>query len=87
MTFTYEKVVNIYFVYKVNLWSYTKSANFTLENSLFGAAKVTKNADTDKYSYSGYGIWLYTGKNILLSVDSGIGKGPEDSSDDTMLTA
>ena len=28
----------------------------TLENCLFGAVKVTKNADIVKYEYSGYGI-------------------------------
>ena len=28
----------------------------TLGNSLFGAAKLLKNADIDKYKYSGYGI-------------------------------
>ena len=28
----------------------------TLENCLFGAVKLTKNADIDKYGYSGYGI-------------------------------
>ena len=28
----------------------------TLENSLFSAVKLAKNADIDKYKYSGYGI-------------------------------
>ena len=28
----------------------------TLENCLFGAVKLTTNADVDKYVYSGYGI-------------------------------
>ena len=27
----------------------------TLENCLFGAVSLTKNADVDKYKYSGYG--------------------------------
>ena len=27
-----------------------------MENCLFGAVKLTKNADIDKYKYSGYGI-------------------------------
>ena len=27
----------------------------TLENCLFGSVKLTKNSDTDKYGYSGYG--------------------------------
>ena len=30
----------------------------TLANALFGAVKSTKNADIDKYKYSGYGIGL-----------------------------
>ena len=29
--------------------------DFTLENSLFGVVKITKNVDTSKYNYSGYG--------------------------------
>ena len=28
----------------------------TLENCLFGSVKLTKNADINKYGYSGYGI-------------------------------
>ena len=32
------------------------SPDFTLENNLFGAVKITKNIDTNKYNYSGYGI-------------------------------
>ena len=32
-----------------------KDADSTLGNSLFGAVKLTKNADSNKYSYSGYG--------------------------------
>ena len=28
----------------------------TLENCLFGAVSLTKNADIDQYKYSGYGI-------------------------------
>ena len=50
-----EVVVNIYIVYEIS-----KSINIsdypTLENCLFGAVSLTKNADIDKYKYSGYGI-------------------------------
>ena len=38
----------------MNLGAYTRGANFTLGNSLFGAVKLTKNADFDKHKYSGY---------------------------------
>ena len=55
VTFNHGKVVNIYIVYEIS-----KSINIsdypTLENWLFGAVSLTKNADIDKYKYSGYGI-------------------------------
>ena len=44
-------MVNIYILYE--LYSNTTS---TLVNCLFGAVSLTKNADIDKYKYSGYGI-------------------------------
>ena len=47
-------MVNIYVVYK--FVSKTNNLNVTLENCLFGAVKLTKNADIDKCKYSGYGI-------------------------------
>ena len=50
-----EKIVKIYIVYEIS-----KSINIsnypTLENCLFGAVSLTKNADIDRYKYSGYGI-------------------------------
>ena len=36
--------------------SINTSYYLTLENCLFGAVSLTKNADIDKYGYSGYGI-------------------------------
>ena len=32
------------------------ATTLTLKNCLFGVVTVTKNADIDKYEYSGYGI-------------------------------
>ena len=37
-------------------WPYYGDNKFTLKNSLFGTAKVTKNASLDKYCNSGYDI-------------------------------
>ena len=55
VTFNQKKVVNIYIVYeiskRINISNY-----LTLENCLFGAVTLTKNADIDRYKYSGYGI-------------------------------
>ena len=57
VAFTYKKVVNIYIIYEMNLWSYTQDADFALENYLLGAVKSSKNTtDFDKYKNSGYGI-------------------------------
>ena len=57
VTFNHRKVVNIYIVYEIN-----KSINIrdypTLENCLFGVVILTKNADINKYKYSGYKIWF-----------------------------
>ena len=33
----------------------------TVQNALFGAMQITKNADTDKYKYKGYGICFNEG--------------------------
>ena len=44
-----KNVVNIYIVYKLE--------SFTIQNALFGAMQITKNAtDSDKNNYKGYGI-------------------------------
>ena len=39
-----------------NLSPYIKGAEFMYENSFFGAVKLTKVVDPDKYFYSRYGI-------------------------------
>ena len=49
----------------------------TLQNWLFGAISLTKNADIDKYKYSGYGIGfdrhgsfssprIWLGRNVII---------------------
>ena len=46
--------MNIYIVY--DLKSNLKSFDPTLKNCLFGAIKLTKNTDINKYEYAEYGI-------------------------------
>ena len=55
LTCTYGKVVNIYIVYERSASS-SHNNDPTLKKCLFGAVTLTKNADIDKYGYSGYGI-------------------------------
>ena len=56
ITYNHGKSVNIYIVYEINKTGNTTSSDPALENRLFGAVTLTKNADINKYKYSGYGI-------------------------------
>ena len=50
-------MVNIYIVYKLDSLASTRDKSFTIQNALFGAMQITKNAtDNDKNNYKGYGI-------------------------------
>ena len=69
----------------------------TLVNALFGAAKVTKNADIDKYKYCGYRIGFDgheffshpsggTGKNVIIfGVDMSSSKKIENKGRDILI--
>ena len=49
-------VINIYIVYKLDPIASSRDTTFTIQNALFGAIQIAKNADTTKYDYKGYGI-------------------------------
>ena len=55
VTFIHGKAVNIYIVYEISR-GINISDYLTLENCLFRAVTLNKNADTDKYKYFGCGI-------------------------------
>ena len=55
ISYTHKKTVNIYIFYHL-AGSSSHSDDPSLKNCLFGAAALSKNADIDKYGYSGYGI-------------------------------
>ena len=66
---THKKMVNI-FVYELAASS-SHDSDPTIKNCLFGAVTLTKNADIEKYKYSGYGIsFSFTsggfGQNVLI---------------------
>ena len=76
VTYSHKKVANLYVVYEIT--NFHGIDNYpTLANALFGAGKLTKNADIDKYKYSGYGIGFdrhefyshpfgKTGRNVII---------------------
>ena len=51
--YKHKNVVNIYIVYELEA---STSTIMILKKFLFGAVTLTKNTDTDKYGYPGYGI-------------------------------
>ena len=51
-----NNVINIYCVYKLDTIDFSRNNEFTIQNALFGAIEITKNANTSKYKYKGYGI-------------------------------
>ena len=51
ITLNYGKIGNIYIVYEIDDYHPTTSY-LLLENSLFGAIKLTKHVDVDLYKYS-----------------------------------
>ena len=50
------------------------TTKFKSENSLFGAVKLTKNADPDRCRYSGYGIGFDTRGSFSFSDSTGFGR-------------
>ena len=51
-----HRVIEKLYIYAVYEITNFHDIDPTLTNALFGAVKLAKNADIDKYKYSGYGI-------------------------------
>ena len=97
VTFTPNNVFILFLVYELYRWPKDISADFTLKDCLFGAVKITKNADPDKYSYSGYGIGcdsfsLFSISNfdrdnnvIIFGVDMGLSAHIDDKNKDILI--
>ena len=51
-----KNVINIYCVYKLDPIASSRDTTVTIQNALFGAMQITKNADNSKNNYKGYGI-------------------------------
>ena len=72
ITYNYGKLVNIYIVCEI-VNAYSNEKYPTLENALFGAVKLTKNTDINKYRYSGCGFGL-DGRGFFWHLDGGTRK-------------
>ena len=81
-TYTSPNITNFLIAYELDTWSRDLHCDFTLKSCLLGGIKLSKNADADKYVYSGYGIEFDSrslfsltnfalGKNVIIfGVDS-----------------
>ena len=69
-------VVNIYIVYKLDTKNNTKNTDYTIQNALFSAVKITKNDAISKNNYEGYGICFDEGgtfsKGNIINGKNGI---------------
>ena len=58
VTVTPRYVVNLFTVYELDTLPKHLNLDFTPKECFFGAVKLTKNADLDKYRYSPCGIFF-----------------------------
>ena len=53
-----NNVINIYCVYEIQSIASSRDTSFTIQNALFGAMQITKDAtDNSKNNYKGYGMF------------------------------
>ena len=71
VTYNHGPIVNIYIVY--SLTPSVNTSGITLDNCLFGAVKLTKNNDTDKYKHSGYGF-RFDSRGTFSNPSGGFGR-------------
>ena len=72
MPVTPNSIVNLFIVYELD-GTRDLDIYLTLKNCLFGAVKLTKNADPDKYKYSSYSIGFDSRGEFSLP-DNSLGK-------------
>ena len=69
--------ISIYIVYELDSIINTRNTDYTIQNDLFGAIKITKNTDSSKNKYEGYDIHfdegglfsegnINNGRNVLI---------------------
>ena len=65
-------VINIYCVYKLDPIASSRDTSFTIQDALFGAMQITKNAtDNSKNNYKGYGICFDEGSQFGYTMTEG----------------
>ena len=55
----FTKIVNVYIVYDLDVWSRKPANNSKFKNCLFGATYIVQSSDKETYVYSEYGVTFY----------------------------
>ena len=67
-----DDVINIYCVYRLDPIASSRDTSFTIQDALFGAMQITKNAtDNSKNNYKGYGICFDEGSQFGHTMSEG----------------
>ena len=66
-----DNVINIFCVYQIEPIDSIRDTTFTIQNALFEAMQITKNADTSKCDYKGYGICFDEGGQFGHKITEG----------------
>ena len=65
-----KKAINLYISYILGPQLRNLNTDFTLGNCLFGSVELTRNADLDKYKYTGYSIGLVARSEFYLQMEA-----------------
>ena len=67
-----NNVINIYCVYEIQPIASSRDTSFTIQNALFGAMQITKNAtNNSKNNYKGYGMCFDEGSDFDHTITEG----------------
>ena len=66
-----NNVINVCVVYKLDPISSTRNTDYTIQNALFDAMKITKNTDSSKNKYTRYGSCFDEGGELEHTVRQG----------------
>ena len=66
-----KNAINIYCVYKLDPTNSSRDTTFIIQNALFGAMQITKNSDTSKYDFKGYGTCFDEGGTFGYTITEG----------------
>ena len=66
-----NNLINICVVYELDPISSTRNTDYTIQNALFGAMKFTKNTNSSKNNYTGYGLCFDEGGEFGQTVKQG----------------